>query len=311
MSVTETTRPAEPDVDGTGGLRRACNVCGHRIDRNDRTALVNMPCHVRAFKEERFNVWRCPDCRSIHCLEVVDLDHYYARYPFSSAPSNWAIQALYRVRARMLRRLGLPGDGRILDYGCGNGRFVRYLRRHGYANSVGFDPYAPFDKFGDPGVLENGPFDFIVLQDVLEHVEDPRPLLGKMDRLLRPEGQILIGTPNAANVDLTRPADFLNEIHVPYHLHMYTRPAVEEMGRDLGWILTDFFDRSYHDLMCPGLNARATNQYQRLRDGTMDVLFEPIQKAAALSSPKFIYFALFGYFLSFKADMTIVFRKNA
>ncbi len=60
--------------------RDTCNLCGRK--RNDQhEPLVRQPCHVRAFVGEFFHLWRCSHCRTIHCLEQVDLDHYYAKYP--------------------------------------------------------------------------------------------------------------------------------------------------------------------------------------------------------------------------------------
>jgi 2-polyprenyl-3-methyl-5-hydroxy-6-metoxy-1,4-benzoquinol methylase len=84
-----------------------------------------------------------------------------------------------------------------------------------------------------------------LLQDVIEHVEDPNALLGELDGLLAPGGYILIGTPNTANIDLTRPnvSDFYNQVHVPYHLHLYTHESLELLGCRQGWKAVDFFDR--------------------------------------------------------------------
>ena len=54
-----------------------CNVCdpkGVRISRAE-TAVVRP--NIRRLQNERFNVWRCPRCRSIHAADEVDLDAYY------------------------------------------------------------------------------------------------------------------------------------------------------------------------------------------------------------------------------------------
>jgi 2-polyprenyl-3-methyl-5-hydroxy-6-metoxy-1,4-benzoquinol methylase len=49
---------------------------------------------------------------------------------------------------------------------------------------------------------ETEPYDFITMGEVLEHVEDPRALLGKLRRLLAPGGRAYITTPaNAPMID--------------------------------------------------------------------------------------------------------------
>lgn len=303
---TGSPAPAASDADGK---RLECNVCMHRIDPGDANRLVTFPCHVQAFLGETFSVWRCPQCRTIHCLEIVDLDHYYAKYPFADMQLTWPFRIFYRNLARRLTRHGFTKEHSLLDYGCGNGLFVRSLQARGFTRCHGYDPYGKADGTGDRAQLQEGPFDYILLQDVLEHTDGPEALLEEMDGHLRDGGFILIGTPNAANIDLSRPSTFLNEVHVPYHLHIYTRDVVEAMGKRRGWVPVGFFDRSYHDRPWFGLNSRAAKQYQRLVGGTMDAVLSPVKPWKALASPRFVFLAICGYWFSHKSDMTIVFRK--
>jgi len=270
---------------------------------------AEVPCHVREFQTERFHVWRCSNCRTLACLEKVDLAHYYSRYPFASAKLTWPFRQFYRNLERRLTDHGLRSEHKLLDYGCGNGLFVKQLRKHRFAQAVGFDPYGAPDQWGDRSVLELGPFDFILLQDVLEHVEDPRALLREMDRMLSPGGKILVGTPNAEQINLRRPGDYLNELHVPYHLYIYNRAGLAKLGQEVGWREVTFYDRAYHDLPWPGLNARAAKAYQRRADGTMDALFEPVSGFKLATSPRFWFYALAGYWLSYRVDMAMVFEK--
>ena len=287
-----------------------CNVCQHPIDPRNTKNMATFPCHARAFLGEEFEVWRCPICQTIHCLDYVDLDYYYSKYPFMAARLTLPWRIFYRNLSRRFIKHGLTKHHRLLDYGCANGLFVRHLRDRGYQNCHGYDPYRPPTDLGNPAILQNGPFDYILLQDVLEHVEDPRALLSELNAHLAQGGHILVGTPNARKLDLSRPDLYRNEVHVPYHLHIYTRDAVEEMGRQLKWNVVDFFDRSYHDRPWFGMNTRAVKHYQNLVDGTFDVFFDPFDLRKALTSPKFIFYGIFGYWLSFKSDMSIMFRKS-
>lgn len=297
----------------TSKQRLDCLICNYHIDPNNESAFVTFSCNVRAFKDEKFKVWRCPGCGTIHCLDVVDLAHYYAKYPFAQAKLTLPLRLCYRNLGRQLTKHGFSKTDSFLDYGCGHGMVVQYLRECGFANSHGYDPYAPQEGFGNPTTLQRRPFDYILLQDVIEHVEDPNALLSELNALLAPGGHILIGTPNAANIDLTQPSlsDSYNEVHVPYHLHIYTREALESLGCRQGWKSVDFFDRPFHDLPPGfGVNARAWNEYQRLLDGTIDVIFEPIKYWKALTSYRFLFYTIFGYWLSYRTGMAVMFHKT-
>lgn len=296
----------------TGKQRLDCSICHYRVDPNDEAAFFTFPCSVRAFMGEEFKIWQCPNCQTIHCLDVVDLDHYYAQYPFAKGILRWPHRFIYGNLCQRLTKHGFSKAHSLLDYGCGvNGLVVQYLQKRG-ANSYGYDPYAPEDGFGNLKTLQRGPFDYILLQDVIEHIEDPHALLRELDSLLSPGGYILIGTPNAANINLNLPdvPDFYHEVHIPYHLHIYTRETLESLGRCQGWEPVDFFDRRYDDTLWFGFNARAVNAYASLLDGSMDIFFEPLKPEKALTSYKFLFYAIFGYWLSFHSAMGIMFRKN-
>ena len=297
----------------TSKQRLECLICNYRVEPNNESAFSTFPCNVRAFMDEKFKVWRCPDCKTIHCLDVVDLDHYYAKFPIFQATLTWTYRVVYDNLCRQLTKHGFSKTHSLLDYGCGaKGLFVQYLQERGFANSYGYDPYGTKDGFGDPTTLERAPFDYISLQDVIEHVEEPHVLLGKLDSLLSPGGYILIGAPNPANLDLNRPdlPDHYNFVHVPYHLHIYTRETLESLGRCQGWEPVEFFDRRYDDTRWFGFNARAVHAYISLFDGSLDVIFEPFKYGKALTSYKFLFYAIFGYWLSFRSGMAIMFRKS-
>ena len=292
--------------------RLDCLICNYHIEPNNQSVFATFSCNVRAFKDEKFKVWRCPSCQTIHCLDVVDLPHYYAKYPVAQGTLTWPYRICYGNLCRQLKKFGFSKTSSFLDYGCANGLFVNYLRQRGFSNCHGYDPYAPQEGFGNPVTLKKEAYDYILLQEVIEHVEDPHALLSQLDMLLAPGGYILISTPDAAHLDLTQPnvPDFYNYVHVPYHLHIYTHDRLELLGRNQGWELAYFFDRQYHDTPWFSLNSRAWNQYVRLLDGVIDVIYEPIKHWKALTSYKYLFYATFGYWLSYRNGMSVMFHKT-
>lgn len=289
--------------------RFACIFCGQDHASADRVESAVFNSNVRAFLQEKFTVWRCPTCRSIHCADVVNLADYYAKYPVQSARLFWAPRLMYRTLLQRFTRFGLTPDDPFLDYGCGSGMFLEYLRERGFRNASGFDPYST-GRYGDRAILRPAAFRFILLQDVLEHVEDPAALLAELDAYLAPGGYIQIGTPNAERINLHDPRASADAIQAPYHLHIPTRAVIEKLCRPLGWSTGSFYPRPYHDSWFPGLNNRATQACKEALDGSIDSLLEPPNYARILASPRFLFYSALGYWLSRKLDMAIMFRKK-
>jgi len=289
--------------------RNHCNICGKAFDR-DTTELAPVHCNVRRFAHEVFHVWRCPDCRCMHCLEMVDLDHYYAAYEPHREELDFFMRLVYSEQLRRFRAAGLKRDHRFLDYGCGSGKLVSYLHTKGYANAVGYDPYGEALDLADRSVLEDGALDFICLQEVIEHVEEPRPLLAELSRLLRPGGCLLVGMPSGDDIDLGRPHEFKHHLHVPYHLHIYTREVLERLAGEIGLEPIAFYRRFYTESLVFGMNAAFFRGYMERLDDTVDALLEPVRIGTILRSPKLWFHGAFGYFYSGRHSTTVVFRKR-
>ena len=86
----------------------------------------------------------------------------------------------------------LHKDDWILDYGCGKGKDVKYLKELGFKTIVGFDPYNP--KYAHPENLIAQTFDVILNFYVLNVVlPDERDLiLENILNLVRDNGRIYI-----------------------------------------------------------------------------------------------------------------------
>jgi 2-polyprenyl-3-methyl-5-hydroxy-6-metoxy-1,4-benzoquinol methylase len=310
MNLTQSSRLDISQLDANHH-RLDCIHCDYQINSEHPPEIATFRCNVRAHLNDAFRVWRCPNCETIHCLEKVDLNFYYQGYPMAQAELNFSIRACYRNILEQFKKHDFSPTHKLLDYGCANGIIIESFKELGFNHCYGYEPYDATGRFGNPDILQQGPFDYILLQDVLEHVEDPRQLLKQLDQVLAPGGYILIGMPRADRIDLTQPdcSDYGNVVHVPYHLFLLTPTGLEQMGREQGWQAVEFFGRAYHDTRWLGVNSRTWNAYQRLGDGAIDAIVEPIDLGMALRSPDVLLSAMFGYWTSLHLHMAVMFRK--
>jgi len=103
----------------------------------------------------------------------------------------------------------LPKDGRILESGCGLGRWVFYLQQRGF-KLTGIDlarPAVAMAKAYDPAVpillddviqsqFPDGSFDAAISLGVVEHFEEgPQRALAELRRVLKHNGLLLISVP--------------------------------------------------------------------------------------------------------------------
>ena len=287
-----------------------CNICSKELSGDVERASVRS--NVRKFRDEQFGLWRCPECRSIHAADDVDLAHYYRSYPFHNLGEqtvDWMLRAMYRKQRARLLAAGLRPEHRVLDFGCGGGAFLQFLRDSGYPNVFGFDEYS--DKYSDRSVLSQR-YDIILTQDVLEHVAEPWTLLRQLDGLIKPGGAILIGTPNAEAIDLKQPEARVHALHQPYHRHIFSRTALHAIGDTLPWTLERYYPSMYSNTLVPFVNSRFVNHYFKACDDTLDLVVEPIRATnPRLYAPDTLFWALFGGFFAPETDVMVVYRHAA
>ncbi|MFW6132370.1 MAG: class I SAM-dependent methyltransferase [Planctomycetota bacterium] len=284
---------------------RTCCYCGARADA---AAEARVPSNVRRWGGRTFGVWRCAACGSIHAAEPADLDDIYACYPFQNQKLGCALRRCYGVLLRRLRRAGLGRDDAVLDYGCGSGLLVRYLRDRGYARAAGFDAYTP--GWEAPAVLD-ARYDWVLAQDVVEHAERPDDMLDVLGGLVRTGGRIVIGSPNAEGIDLRRPGRDRHSLHQPYHRHIPSRRALLAATGRRGWTVQRLYRTPYTNTPHPFLNTRFLLHYFRCFDDTVDVAFASrAPLSGRLLSPATLILGLFGALACPPTEMQVIFRSR-
>ena len=152
---------------------------------------------------------------------------------------HWWYRGRRAAVASLLRRAGIPHDGRVLDYGCGTGHMGAVLAGFGVVCGVegseeavrfgSFDAYAELRVAASPGdpQFPPGPYSLISLLDVLEHVPDERQLLAALTAELERNGRIVASVP-------MDPSLFCEVDVLAGHQRRYTRASFNRLIGDAG-----------------------------------------------------------------------------
>ncbi|HQX12693.1 MAG TPA: class I SAM-dependent methyltransferase [Nitrosomonas sp.] len=157
-----------------------------------------------------------------------------------------SILGLFQERKRY-KRMYLDDSklGKLLEVGCGNGKRLDRLRKLGWkVTGQEIDPVASEWVTQNLGIdmhlgpLENmsvsEPYDVILMSHVIEHVHDPLALLSTCDRLLKPDGVLILLTPNAHSCGHRKFAARWRGLEPPRHLHLFTpnnlRKIIQKAG---------------------------------------------------------------------------------
>lgn len=141
-----------------------------------------------------------------------------------------------------------PG-GRLLDIGCGSGGALRSMQRLGWTvEGIDFDPVVAAKARATGlkvhcGTLEEqgyeeDSFDAISLSHVIEHVHRPFELLKECRRILKPDRQLVVLTPNVESLSHRRFKESWLLLDPPRHLQLFSQESIKVMARRAGFRTT-------------------------------------------------------------------------
>lgn len=175
------------------------------------------------YRKAKFEVARCPVCGYGFIVNPwLEYEQIYDDRYYAGEGADPLVDYRFELDhpTRSVRRYEWAGIGslvdglaggpdaarRWLDFGCGNGGLVRFLRSEAQADAVGFEQGAIADQARELGVPILGPaeldaldgtFDVVTAIEVMEHTVDPIAELRRMRRLLKPGGLLFVTTGNA------------------------------------------------------------------------------------------------------------------
>ena len=242
-----------------------------------------------------FPLYKCPDCGHLflECNfttdQLVELyTDYYPRKSFDLAqykPHIGAsgLSAWFNGVDRSAFR-SVPKNVRVLDVGCGFGQSLGYHAARGcdvYGVEADENIRRVAEKFGfkvhvglfAPSIYEPDFFDYVTMDQVIEHVVDPLTTFQGIAQILKPGGTAILSTPNAngwgAKVFCRRWINW----HAPYHVQFFSRQSMKIAAAQAGMAVVEartitgsewLYYQWIHLLMYP--NAGEPSKFWSLRN---------------------------------------------
>jgi len=244
---------------------------------------------------EEFRYFQCLSCGCLQIAEIPkDLGRYYPDnyYSYSSKAhlnDSWWRQFRYaagagsaRLLNRFLGRLVRPpkhlawvdnarltAASRILDVGCGSGKYLLKMHLGGFKHCIGLDPFIRETIRYPNGVTVHKQelqefaartgeeFDLVMFHHSLEHMEDPQAMLHAASTLLSEQGTILVRVPIADSYAWQHYREHWIQIDAPRHLYLFTQKSLELLAGQVE-LAVDLieFDSTKLQLICSELYRR-------------------------------------------------------
>ena len=232
-----------------------CNLCGSsqyylvHQEKKDRPAPAEKTAYSisESHLEKPDKIVRCMTCRLVYAVPKGSTHELVQDYVDMEDAEYIQEEKGRRAQAGLILSdiAGQKKAGRMLDIGCGPGLFLHEAKKRGW-DTQGVDlsgwakEYAG-QNFGIDvfrGTLheagfQDRHFDAVVMNDVIEHLEDPKSVLREIQRILKNDGILYVSTPDIES--------FLSRLLRArwwginkYHLFYFSRKTLEKMFREAG-----------------------------------------------------------------------------
>jgi len=182
---------------------------------------------------------------------------------------------IYTKFIEIIKQSNLGGD--CLDFGAGTGNLSKKINDLSLFDTVTAsdimlrpDELEPSIKWftcdlNDPLNLPDHSFDAIVSSEVIEHLENPRAIARELFRLLRPNGTLILSTPNNESwrslISLLIQGHFVAFVDscYPAHITALLRKDIERILNEAGFLSIKFMFTDFGGI--PKLPQRSYQEF--------------------------------------------------
>jgi len=227
-----------------------CEIC----NSNKVKFLYKLRDRLYHVDKKLFNLFKCDNCETIFIhpkpsqkeLKKYYPENYISKHSkkdsrnamidllyrtYFTKKGKWYFKILFFPIKNLLRTL--PKKGKILDVGCGNGKFLNYCKNYGL-EVYGIDPFIDKDipelnikkidllKADFPDEF----FDYITLNNVIEHVPEPEKIIRKCKKMLKHDGKIIFNYPSTSSFHYKYFGKNWVSMDTPRHLFLFSDKAM-------------------------------------------------------------------------------------
>lgn len=228
-----------------------CTICHSKIVNNVYTLYDDRYAYPGSF-----NLLECSKCNhkfldaSFSNEQLVELySQYYPRSSFDieNYKSHQELSGFFfwLKGGKSSTFRWIPQKVKVLDIGCGFGESLGYHQARDcevYGVEADSNIQKVIDKFGfnvkiglfDSKDYKNNFFDYITMDQVIEHLTNPIEILKGMKTVLKDDGYIVLSTPNANGWGARFFGKRWINWHTPYHLQFFSKKSLVNMVDELG-----------------------------------------------------------------------------
>lgn len=159
---------------------------------------------------------------------------YEEKYHKIEEEEYWWFISRRDMILRLIRKMNLNKNAKILEIGCSGGPLIKLLNKEGFLNITGIDVSESginlckkrgIDNVkvmdGTKTFFDDNEFDLVIASDVLEHIKEDNDALSDWYRILKPNGKLIVFVP-AFN--------FLWTVHdeINHHYRRYSRNELKK-----------------------------------------------------------------------------------
>ena len=223
---------------------KACYLCGETKFNKRSGSVRDMP---------ELDIFECTSCGLVFLLSSAPtIDGFYENSGMRNGktpdPKLILDKTVWDDKRRFQYLKSELSNCKLLDFGCGTGGFL--LRARDLAAMVfGVEPESRlkshfqnndltvFKSLSDiPNDIRSKGCDIITIFHVLEHLPDPKSVLGELSKMLTSNGQVIIEVPNADDALLTlyKCEPFSNFTYWSCHLFLFTAKTLQMLFEQVG-----------------------------------------------------------------------------
>lgn len=201
---------------------------------------------LKAYKENR--LVKCQNCSLIFTEKIPTKEELLSYYDQDYSITSY-FSPITKKRFETLLDQFEPyrNTNRILDTGCGHGFFLEVAKARGWevhGTELSDKAIANCESKGiqmHKGTIKNNSyednfFDVIVSIEFIEHINHPREYAKQLKRIVRPNGQVYITTPNFNSLLRFKLKSEYDVISYPNHLIYFTKKTLKRLMESEGFM---------------------------------------------------------------------------